>query len=228
MQKVNLYSNEFRPVRVILPLSQILGYAGALVLVLVLLGIWMGYEVDQLQAELEDIQNTLDESKETESVLEEQLEAQRLDESLIRHNDRLQNQIEAREQLLSLLDSAVIEDFPGFSPYLVGLARQVPTNLWLSRILVAENGAQLELEGFSQEADSVPEYLKVLQSEPVFVGMSFSVFDVYRDKEESNELQFTLQSKAAEQAQVIVANSMEDLSPAEKMVKRAAELNENE
>ena len=224
MQSVNLYTHEFRPVKTVLPLAQIVVFNALLVLVLIAFTAWMQIEADNLQDQVTQTQNGLDRVKEQETDLQQQLESQRLDESLQRHRDRLTKQIEAREDLLSTLESAVIDDFSGFSPYFVGLARQVPQSLWLSKIVLAENGNRMELEGMASDADSVPGYLSVLQEEPVFVGRSFSVFDVNR-AEGSRELFFRLQSKAVEQSQVIIANSADGRTTAERMIERASTVN---
>ena len=129
MQIVNLYTQEFRPVKTVLPLAQIVLVTVALIILLAAASVWMQSLAEALKEELDSAQAGLSRIQQEQTDLMAQLESQRLDESLQRHRDRINGQIKAREDLLATLESAVIDEFSGFSPYFIGLARQVPEHV---------------------------------------------------------------------------------------------------
>ena len=131
MQQVNLYTEEFRPRVVVLPVVQMALFYGLLVGLLIVLSIWLTAEQSDLDARVDQTQQNLNSQRDAKSVLEGKVAMLRLDDALLRNNKRLKQQIAAREALLETLDSVAVRDTQGFSSYMIGLARQNNQQLWL-------------------------------------------------------------------------------------------------
>ncbi|KZY79212.1 hypothetical protein A3742_22050, partial [Oleiphilus sp. HI0071] len=141
MQQVNLYTEEFRPRIVILPLMQMAVLYGVLLSILILISVWLSFEQADLDAQLENTRQSLSIQRDAKTSLEAKVAMLRLDDALLRQNKRLKQQIQALKALFETLDSVSVRDTQGFSSYMVGLARQTNQQLWLTRINVAESGA---------------------------------------------------------------------------------------
>ena len=194
-QQVNLYTEQFRPRVVVLPLKQILMLCVFLVAILSVLGIWLSSEAQEQElqalaqiAKAEELQSKIEALAYKVGLLKQ-------DESLLRHNRKLSAQIKAREQMLSSLGSVAVRDSIGFSPYLIGLARQKLDQLWLRRIHIADAGNSLWLEGSTRKASLVPSYLQALNAEDIFAGHAFSVFELLVQEEGVATIDFILKSK---------------------------------
>lgn len=82
---------------------------------------------------------------------------------------------EAGERRMRLaLDSGVAGRTTGYSHFLMALARQAQTNLWITGFSVAADGETLELQGLMTDPQLLPGYLRHLNSEPLFKGRQFA------------------------------------------------------
>ncbi|KZY74648.1 hypothetical protein A3742_14050 [Oleiphilus sp. HI0071] len=205
MQQVNLYTEEFRPRIVILPLMQMAVLYGVLLSILILISVWLSFEQADLDAQLENTRQSLSIQRDAKTSLEAKVAMLRLDDALLRQNKRLKQQIQARKALLETLDSVSVRDTQGFSSYMVGLARQTNQQLWLTRINVAESGASMALEGVAVSGKQVPAYLERLKQEPVFVGRNFTTFDLKQDEKNASRIHFQLQAVPKETVELIVS-----------------------
>ena len=205
MQQVNLYTEEFRPRIVILPLMQMAVLYGVLLSILILISVWLSFEQADLDAQLENTRQSLSIQRDAKTSLEAKVAMLRLDDALLRQNKRLKQQIQARKALLETLDSVSVRDTQGFSSYMVGLARQTNQQLWLTRINLAESGASMALEGVAVSGKQVPAYLERLKQEPVFVGRNFTTFDLKQDEKNASRIHFQLQAVPKETVELIVS-----------------------
>lgn len=97
--------------------------------------------------------------------------------------DRLQQQLEARRQVLTALQSGVGRggvDESGFADYLRGLARQTVPGLWLTGFAVGPAGGNMEIRGRMTIPDALPAYLTRLGGERPFRGRQFATLSVNR------------------------------------------------
>jgi Fimbrial assembly protein (PilN) len=205
MQQVNLYTEEFRPRVIVLPLAHMLLFSGLLLSLLVVLSIWLGVDQANLETQVNETKQNLSAQRDAKDVLEAKVAMMRLDEALLRQNKRLKQQIAAREVLLETLDSVAVREAQGFSSYMVGLARQNNRQLWLTRISLAESGASMSLEGSTVAGQQVPAYLERLKQEPIFVGRSFTAFDLIQDEDNASRVHFRLQAVPKETVELIIS-----------------------
>jgi len=207
MQQVNLYTEEFRPLKIVLPLPQMLwGAAGSIVL-LVLLSIWMSTSQTNKENELLMIQSKLESIQAQVASSEAKVAMMKQDESLVRNNLRLAKQVQGRKALLETLDSVAVRETSGFSPYLIGLARHTETDLWLTHFRISGGGEYMRLEGLATTAKSVPAYLERLNQEPIFVGKNFSEFLLDARNEKQRYLQFSLETKSTSTPEILLAEA---------------------
>jgi len=197
MQQVNLYTDDFRPKKVILPLEHILLLPVLVGLILVGVSFLLYSNLTHEKQELANKEARIAKMHHTIEILEAKAKLQRLDDSLDQANKRLSSTIEARQKMVALLDTVVVKDDKGgFSNFLASLARQKVEGLWLDAIKIGASGKTMALEGFTLNAESVPVYLKNLRQEPSFMDRSFTVFELLKDKGKSKNLKFSLRSNA--------------------------------
>ena len=91
---------------------------------------------------------------------------------------RLQRAVTEREQVLALLEQGSPKEGQGFADYFRGLARQSLPGLWLTGFSLGAGGKGLEIRGRMTDQSLLPEYIRRLNREPVFVGREFAALDV--------------------------------------------------
>ncbi len=211
MQQVNLYTDDFRPKKVLLPLEHILGLMLLAVVLLIPVSALLFMSLDSSQEELSSNQKKADDMRARVALLEKRASLLVRDESLAQANQRLAQQIEARERMISMLDQVVVRDDEGFSHLLEALARQNMNELWLTRIVVGVGGKQMMLEGQTSSAEAVPKYLQRLRGEDAFIGRTFTLFDLKTDEDKSRHLNFRLRSQQEASTQLLLtAESVSD------------------
>lgn len=104
----------------------------------------------------------------------------------------LQGKIQHRYQLQAIMGGQTFGNFEGFSPYLIGLGRHANRNVSLTHFALLEGGSQLELSGWTNQAEAVPSYLRDLRKESCFEKVRFGVLRIDNDESASNKLKFVL------------------------------------
>ncbi|HUY03847.1 MAG TPA: PilN domain-containing protein [Rhodocyclaceae bacterium] len=89
-------------------------------------------------------------------------------------------QLQGRQAIMAALDGGAIGNTSGFSDYLRGFARQVPSGLWLTGFTIDAGGSAMEIRGRMLDPAALPEYIRRLNSEPAFQGRSFATLSIRR------------------------------------------------
>ncbi len=194
MQQVNLYTEEFQPRKVKLPLEQILLITFATIALVALLSVALSYSLESLKAERSEQRAKAETMRERIAAMEAKAATLVRDESLVLANGRLAQQLNARRQMIDVLDTVVVKDDAGFSGTLIALARQRVDSLWLTRISLGSAGSNMVLEGATNRADAVPEYLQNLRQESSFVGRTFGLFSLEENEDNPSQLRFRLRA----------------------------------
>lgn len=79
-----------------------------------------------------------------------------------------------QRQVRAALDSGVAGRTQGYAQYFMALSRQAHASLWITGFNVAADGAGLELQGRMTDPRVLPDYLRRLNSEPLFKGREFA------------------------------------------------------
>lgn len=206
-QQVNLYTEEFRPRHTVLPLAHILGLGLVLSLLLSAATYWLSDSAQNKELEALTRLAKAEALQADVEALAAKVGLLKQDDSLVRNNQKLRDQIRAREQMVVGLGTVAMRDSNGFSPYLIGLARQKVEKLWLQRIQLTDAGNSLLLEGSARKAEQVPAYLQKLNAEEVFSGYTFSVFDLELKEKHGSDIGFVLKSKNEASAFLVADNT---------------------
>lgn len=197
-KQINLFNPALRPQRVVLPASQMLGVWA---LVLVLCGVWAGYEqmrASRLTAEAKSLA-AREESLQTEiKTLGAQLGARKVSaevEARLRERELV---LKDRHEAMSVLEAGGLGDTTGHSRYLRAFARQSVGGLWLTGLTVTGAGSDIQIEGRTLNAELVPDYLKRLSKESVLSGRSFN--DLSMRRPEVHELKHEAEEQPASPA----------------------------
>lgn len=207
-QQVNLYTDAFRPPKIILPLSHIvaLGVATLFLLIVVTFAVQASLASDRealvaQQSKAENMATRL-------AAMEEEVSLRVQDESLVQANLRLREKIKARKDMMKMLESLVLGDEQDtFSSIMIALARQTSKDLWLKHIQVGASGQTMTLKGTTLNANAVPAYLQRLRSESTFVGRNFTLFNLNVDEDRKNRVHFELTSELSSEQKDAVANA---------------------
>tara|TARA_R110001599_G_scaffold72156_1_gene200565 strand:- start:2934 stop:3584 length:651 start_codon:yes stop_codon:yes gene_type:complete len=208
MQQVNLYTDAFKPLRVKLPLEQII--AIPIIVLIILVGVSFGltsYLTGQKE-ELSGLQNKNEEMTERIAVLSAKAEKLHQDDGLVAANERLNKMLFARRNMISTLDRVVVKESEGFSHSLVALARQKEDGLWLNSIYLGGTNQSMILEGITAKAELVPKYLQKLRQEPSFLGKNFALFELNKSESYRSGLKFTLKAEDSNLNQAVDVQPM--------------------
>lgn len=80
----------------------------------------------------------------------------------------------SQRQLRAAIASGSAGRTQGYAEYFTALARQAQPALWITGFAIAADGVALELQGRMADPRMLPEYLRRLNSEPLFKGREFS------------------------------------------------------
>lgn len=106
----------------------------------------------------------------------------------MRHADpRLEREVrdlDLRIQTIQQIRTASRPDLfmavPGYSDYLVALARQSGAGLWVTGLMISGAGESVVLAGRTRDPELLPRYLQRLAGERPFAGLQFEIFQMTR------------------------------------------------
>lgn len=198
MQQINLYTDDFKPVKIKLPLEHIILFPIIFLFVIIACSFGMSAYLSNKNDELLALQSKHDSMAARIKVLNEKAEKLRQDDALIAANERLKQTYQARENIIATLDRVVLKEVEGYSPTLVALARQKEKGLWLTTILIGSANKQMVLQGVTRKAELVPSYLQNLRKEASFIGRQFALFELNENEDQGDWLSFTLKAEKSE------------------------------
>ncbi len=183
LQQINLYEAppEYDPWREWYPLPQV---AIGLVVVLMLLYALAFWQHKGLQGELAEVQQKFDETQRQMESLRLTLPPLALDPALEAEVLALSASLAAKRGMLETLNIKQVTNTNGFSIYLEGLARRTIQGLWLTRIELADGGANVGLKGQTAKPEFVPRLIQNLANEGIYGGTEFDVFSISHDQQD--------------------------------------------
>lgn len=201
MQNINLYqppqaAADGRPQPRLLALVAL-----ALTLAILADGIWHYWRVQQLQDELSAARQAAEQAEAALAARRASFREPQADPRLPLQLAALEADNRQLQRLGEHLQGLIAERSGGFSGALDALAERHMAGLWLSAIRLEQGGRDLLLEGASQRAELLPDYLGSLGRSPAFAGRQFARFDL--DRDEAGVLRFRLASQAASREEVV-------------------------
>lgn len=178
--QINLFNPALRKTAVVLPAQQmLLGWCAVAVLALAWFG-WLNYEGARLKAASGDGAARLQQLQADVTQLGAQLAARKPSPELQAKYHRKQLQLQAREDVVQVLDSGAIGNTEGHANYLRAFARHSLDGLWLTGLTVVGAGNDIVVEGRTLKPELVPDYLDRLGREPVLRGHAFNQLQMRR------------------------------------------------
>lgn len=194
-QQVNLYLALPQPEQVHLSAKQILL---ATVVFFVLLCALTGLGHVQLKQKKRMLASMKQEQQKLQSQLitlaakKTQLESQ---DDLKLHVDNLKDELLQKNRLHQGLSQIHHNNTQGFSPYLLALAKQSVTGIWLREIEILEAGEDIQLTGSALHASDVTLYLNKLSLTKAFTGKRFLVVDISKAEDVEDQVTFFASTK---------------------------------
>ncbi|QIZ77925.1 PilN domain-containing protein [Ferrimonas lipolytica] len=170
--RINLYSATMLPVKPRLTLPLVLGASLLLLVLMLLLGVYHNWQLQQLQQQQQQL--TLQKQALTADVAQYSAELAKLTPSLQLQADvaQAQSKLQGLQQIQSLLehDKFLIE--PGFSNLMQDLSKAADKQVWLQEFAVSSG--HMRLAGLAQRAAAVPAWIDKLGSQESLRGRALS------------------------------------------------------
>ena len=204
MQQINLYVQELRPQRQVLPARHVLLILAAVLVLALLVQAVTFWQVSQAKAAQQAADRNLAAVQQDYQRLEQALAERVVDDRLRITSQQLTQQLEGTRALVRALQPD-LSLRATLSPVLEALARQHETGLWLSQIQLAPDEGLLALRGYLMRPDLLPVYLRRLQTEPAFGTLQFNVMRLQEQSErqadsETQGLQFYVSTQEQAEA----------------------------
>lgn len=179
-QQVNLYHPIFRRQEKKFSAVTMLQ---AVVLISTGIALMYGYSLwrlHELRAQLRDINTQHSAAITRLNEVSAKFPARRGDPRLEREVQELEQRLQTIERVRSMTPPEIFNGIAGYSEYLVALARQSSSGLWLTGLTITGDGNQLVLAGRTTMPEVVPTYLQKLAGERPLSGMQFEIFQMHR------------------------------------------------
>lgn len=173
-QQINLYEARLRPRVLVLTGKRL---AGALVVVLLLSGgaaVAARWHADQRKAEAVRVLKTVKELQERQDTLAKQMADRKIPPALQLELDNAKAILSVRKDVVAMLDSGRLGQTGGFSPIMLGFARQTGSDWWLTGFAIGFGGQEIEIRGKVLDAGKLPAYVQRLSADPAFRGRRFA------------------------------------------------------
>ncbi|MBN1378524.1 MAG: PilN domain-containing protein [Gammaproteobacteria bacterium] len=191
-QQINLYQEQFRLKRVVLPANEIFALLGIGIVVLILASIVMQVtknKMTEVQADLaRQNQNLTTNNDQLRNKIAEHQVAADLQKSVADANRKLL----ARKRVLEWVRRSQAEERIRFSALLEGLGRRRINGLWLSEVSIDQKGGSMQLQGNTLNPELVPVFLADLKKEKAFSGTEFRKIKIEEQNSDRRLMQFLL------------------------------------
>lgn len=198
-QKVNFYSDDFKPPVVVLPAEKMLQYSAITLMFLVMVAVALYYPTLSASDELEALNARLADKKvelaATKKKYPKLIKSQRLDDHLMQLTQQNANKL----KLLNYLKSDSLKEAQQFSRVFSDLKSFDNRSVWLTRIDLLSEGRTLKLTGLVSQPDVLPNYIDDLKQASSFKGRSFNLFNLERDADNTSYLHFVLSTESGGQ-----------------------------
>lgn len=214
-QQINLFSQRFRKVNVLLSANVMAaGAVAALALALAVYGL-VHYRVNRLEQQIASASqtNATEQSRLARLIQENDpaVQARRLDDEIARQESLLAD----KREVITLLQSGDVGDTHGYSDYLRAFARQIVPDLWLTGFAIGAAGKHIAIDGATLRPDLVPQYLNRLRGEPIMQGRLFAMLTMRPTKVEAKPEQGATKASAATPAYLQFTLSSDQEMPKE-------------
>ena len=194
MQHIEFYQAEFRPVKVSLPLGQMLSIVLIVALVLMAYGSYQHWMLNKLQREYESIAALDKKQQDIVTQMTQSVTQMKVSPALAAQADTIRQGIANQERLLAVLRQQTGTHDVSYAAFLQSFMDYHQEGIALQGVGVNNAGTQLTLAGVAADAALLPRYLDRLRQADVLQGVSFSVFEL-KQEESQGSVRFQVSSR---------------------------------
>ena len=195
-QKVDFFSDEFRPPVITFPASQIARLLGVFAVLMFAAAAVLYYPMPEMESKITKLQEQLKVKKQaledTKKNYPKKVKSKSLEAQLVSIQEQNNNKV----RLLNYLKSDTLREAQAFSKVFHDLKKYDHKQVWLTRIDLLSEGQRMRLMGLVSQPDVLPGYIDGLKQATSFHGRSFNLFNLERGKDEKGYLHFTLSTDA--------------------------------
>lgn len=177
-QQINLYDPRLEKKRDWLALGNVAAASAVLLAVVVVAGVAARQDLPTLSAQAEAGDTQLKALREQVTALGQSIAAQKPDPALAAELDRTRELAAVRNEIRTVLQQRLGPEAVSYAEYLRGFARQTVAGLWLTGFSYDTASDGMEIVGRTVDPALLPQYIKRLNSEPVFQGRAFSALSL--------------------------------------------------
>lgn len=159
--------------------SRNLGFGlGAAALLCAVWGGWAQWQLHQRTQEFADIDPQLQAAHDEVKQLNQQITGHKPDAALQASFDESRSILQARQDVLALLQKGLSPENGSPADWLLAFARQTPNGLWLTGFNINIETGALEIRGRTNDPTLIPEFVKRLNAEQTFRGRTFAALEI--------------------------------------------------
>jgi hypothetical protein len=194
MQQVNLYSEILKQQQKQSGFKLTTAALATAALLCVCVSAYLLWDVSTTETGLHNARLTINQQQARVNVLLSKRSSQELNMLLIADIEQWQNSVNEAAETLKLLAGSGAILSQGFSIYLLALANQFNSDVWLTAIHIDGKNRGLRLEGSTFKPQQIPQTLQRLQKESAFKGQTFASLVMQQSVEIIGQMDFTLSS----------------------------------
>lgn len=179
--QVNLYQPQFRRKHLRLSFNRMIILTGLILSTLTLQVIISNHEIDLIEDQAKQVQQTIIHTNNQWSHIQTRFPRGNDNTLLSAEEEKMKTILDNRNQLMKLIKDSRFNphmDQSGYSDYMIAFARQHLPDLWLTNVGIVNRGDQIVIEGKTLNAQSIPEYLQRLSTEPVLAGTQLEILKI--------------------------------------------------
>jgi Tfp pilus assembly protein PilN len=176
-QQINLFNPIFLKQKKYFSFVAMLQALGILMLGSVIVAVWAGMQLQNLNKEAEVTTEQLNAAQVKLAQVKAEFgpgQNSGLDEQV----KKAESEVRAMREALDVIRNGDFGNTNGYSAYLRAFARQIVDGVWLTGVNINGAGTQVELQGRAVRADLVPSYVNRLKRETVMQGKSFATLEM--------------------------------------------------
>lgn len=197
-QQINLYQPIFRKEQIVFSAQTIAWLALGLIVVLVIWSLLVGQRISSLETELERQQQAEQRAVRQVAELQASMPSDQPDAALQARVEALRARREGLRESLAALAQRMPATDVDLLARLDALAVRIPEGLWLTGVLMADQGQTLSVDGHALEARLVPEWLNRLSRASEFSGMGFRRIRLSERADAKPGVHFSVSTRAEE------------------------------
>jgi hypothetical protein len=158
-QQINLLMPELRPHRDWLTASRLVIGLAAVIGVLLIAGLWNGWQTGRLENNLELAEQALAEQSARTEALERDVAGRATDRELVREMETREQRLAQTRELYEFMSTTSLGNLTGYSEHLKDLSRASFQGLWLTQVNIAGDASNVVLRGSALQAAMLPDFV---------------------------------------------------------------------